>query len=136
MVTVEIGPYPNMYACEFLQIPWPGVNKKLVSCPVETPGAAINDAANQFCRTAMGSDFAEAAVCDANGVIVCTHPCETTPPTLIPDRCAFDNDRPRGNQAPPLNWCPISQDMIEVNNGTGRKSKGKQAKLIPCGQEV
>ena len=101
-----IGPYPDKWACEFFQIPWPGVNKKHVSCPYETPGAAINDAANGFCRTVMGSMHAEAAVCNENGLIVCIHPCPPNPPHIIPDRCAFDNDRPRGNQAPPLNWCP------------------------------
>jgi hypothetical protein len=106
--TVTIGPYPDQWACDFYQIPFPGVNKKHVSCPYETPGAAVNDAANEFCRTVMNSAWATAAMCDENGIIVCVHPCETTPAHIIPQRCAFDNDRPRGNQAAPINWCPAT----------------------------
>jgi hypothetical protein len=120
VVTVQIGPYPDKWACEFFQIPWPGVNKKHVSCPYETPGAAINEAANQFCRTVMNSIYAEAEVCDETGLIVCTHPCETTPAHIIPSRCAFDNDRPRGNQAPPLNWCFIRETITPSEEGSGR----------------
>lgn len=119
IVSVQIGPYPDKWACEFFQIPWPGVNKKHVSCPYETPGAAINEAANEFCRTVMSSVFAEAEVCDENGIIVCTHPCPPNPPHIIPSRCAFDNDRPRGNQAPPLNWCPPTTTIIPPS-GSGR----------------
>jgi len=119
-VKAEIGPYPGKWACDFYQIPWPGVNKKHVSCPYETPGAAINDAANAFCRSVMGSAWAEAEVCNEQGLIVCTHPCETTPPHIIPSRCAFDNDRPRGNQAPPLDWCPPEMPPSPQPSGTGR----------------
>jgi len=119
-VSVQIGPYPGMWACEFLQIPFPGVNKKLVSCPYETPGAAINDAANAFCRNAMSSSLAEAAMCSEQGVIVCVHPCETEVPYIMPTRCAFDIDRPRGNQAEPLNWCPPKQPTPVPPSGAGR----------------
>ena len=119
VTTVQIGPYPNKWACEFFQVPWPGVNKKHVSCPYETLGAAINEAADEFCRTVMGSAWAVAEVCDSNGLIVCTHPCETTPATTIPSRCAFDNDRPRGSQAPPLKWCQPTQ-APSVPSGEGR----------------
>jgi len=117
--TVQIGPYPDKWACEFYQLPFPGVNKKLVSCPYETPGATINDAANAYCREAMASPWAEAEMCSEEGIIVCTHPCETTPTHIIPTRCAFDNDRPRGNQAEPLNWCPPKQ-TVTPPNGAGR----------------
>lgn len=117
--TVTIGPYPDQWACDFYQIPFPGVNKKHVSCPYETPGAAVNDAANEFCRQAMNSPWAEAERCDENGIIICVHPCETTPQHIIPNQCAFDNDRSRGNQAPPLTWCdPPTQQ--EVPSGEGR----------------
>lgn len=117
--TSQIGPYPNKWACDFYQIPFPGVNKKLVSCPYETPGAAINDAANAYCRNAMASPWAVAEMCNEQGVIVCTHPCETGPAHIIPSRCAFDNDRPRGNQAAPLNWCP-PKGAISTASGEGR----------------
>ncbi|MFH1587043.1 MAG: hypothetical protein ABID38_04255 [Candidatus Diapherotrites archaeon] len=116
---IQIGPYPGKWACDFYQIPFPGVNKKLVSCPYETPGAAINDAANAYCRTAMASPWAEADMCNEQGVIVCVHPCETSPAHIIPARCAFDNDRPRGNQAEPLNWCPPKAG-VTVPSGAGR----------------
>jgi len=118
-ISVEVGPYPDMYACEFFQIPWPGVNKKQVSCPYETPGAAINVAADEFCRTSMGSAWAEAALCDESGVIVCTHPCETTPAHIIPQRCAFDGSRLRGNQAPPISWCTPGEPVVPPT-GEGR----------------
>jgi hypothetical protein len=29
---VQVGPYPDKWVCDFYQTPWPGVNKKLVSC--------------------------------------------------------------------------------------------------------
>ena len=118
--TTIIGPYPGKWGCEFMQIPFPNVNKKHVSCPYETPGAAINDAANEFCRQVMSSDWAVAEVCDENGVIVCIHPCETTPAHIIPDRCAFDNDRQRGNQAPPLLWCLTTEETPPTPPGSGR----------------
>jgi hypothetical protein len=119
VVNATIGPYPDMYACEFFQTPWPGVNVKRVTCPIETPGAAINENDDEFCRIAMGSDFATAAVCDANGLIVCVHPCETQPPTLKAQRCAFDSARQRGSQAPPLEWCPPEEPVV-VEEATGR----------------
>ncbi len=117
IVNITVGPYDGMWACEFFQTPWPGVNVKRITCPVETPGAAINDAANEYCRISMGSDFAEAAICDENGVIVCTHPCETNPPTIIPTRCAFDQGRQRGSQAAPLSWCTPTQTNYTENTG-------------------
>ncbi|MFH1473513.1 MAG: hypothetical protein ABIE55_01330 [Candidatus Aenigmatarchaeota archaeon] len=116
---VTIGPYPGKWACDFYQIPFPGSNKKHVSCPYETPGAAINEAADAFCRTVMSSAWAVAEKCDENGIIICTHPCETTPAHIIPQRCAFDNDRQRGNQAPPLNWC-APKEPVTVPSGEGR----------------
>jgi hypothetical protein len=117
--TVVIGPYPDRWACEFFQIPWPTSNKKHVSCPYETPGAAINEADDGFCRIVMNSPHAVAEVCDENGLIVCSHPCPPNPPHIIPSRCAFDSDRPRGNQAPPLNWCPPTT-TIPIPSGAGR----------------
>ena len=119
IVTVQIGPYEGKYACEFFQLPWPGVNLKRVSCPVETPGAAINVADDEFCRTVMGSAFAVAEICDSNGVIVCSHPCETTPATIMPTQCAYDAARQRGSQAEPLSWCEGS-DLVVVTNSSGK----------------
>jgi len=116
-----IGPYPNMYACEFFQIPWPGTNKKYVTCPYETPNAAFNQAADAFCQTAMGSAKARAAACDATGLIVCTHPCPTSQFEIMPQRCAYDLNRLRGNQAAPLSWC-TAVPKPAVNSGTGRPS--------------
>ncbi len=119
-IVEQIGPYQGKYGCEFFQIPWPNVNKKHVSCPYETPGAAINDAANEFCRQVMASAWAEAAICNENGLIVCIHPCETQPAHIMAQRCAFDNDRPRGNQAPPMSWCAPKDGETITNTGEGR----------------
>lgn len=83
----------DSYVCDFYQ-----KNKKLVTC-----GALA--AADQFCVEAMQSRFATAALCQDNGIIICSNPCTTSPKQIKPDRCAFDGDRPRGNQAPPLDFC-------------------------------
>lgn len=119
IINATIGPYEDMYACEFFQTPWPGVNVKRVTCPIETPGAAINEAADEYCRISMGSDFATAEICDANGLIVCVHPCETNPPTILPTQCAFDQARQRGSQAPPLFWCAPTEPT-NYTEATGR----------------
>jgi len=120
---VQIGPYPDKWACEFYQIPYPGVNKKHVSCPYETPGAAANQAADVFCQTVLTSLYAKAERCDENGIIVCTNPCETTPRQIIPTRCPYDVSRTRGNQAAPLNYC---KTKVNVNTGeVVKKSAGE-----------
>ncbi|MFH1978700.1 MAG: hypothetical protein ABIJ92_05225, partial [Candidatus Aenigmatarchaeota archaeon] len=113
-------PYPGFYGCEFVQLPWPGVNTKHVSCPYETPGAAINNAPDAFCKTAMGSQWAEAEICNEQGIILCLHPCETTPAHIKAQRCAFEAQRNRGNQAPPLDWCPPEDPVTPPPSGEGR----------------
>jgi hypothetical protein len=97
--------------CEFYQ-----QNKKLASC-----GAV--GAADTFCVNAFGSRFARAALCQENGVIICSKPCTTSPQEVKPPRCAFDGDRPRGNQAPPLDFCT---ETITVDTTTvGTKKAGE-----------
>ena len=94
----------DSYVCEFYQ-----QNKKLATC-----GALA--AADHFCVTAMDSRFATAVLCQENGLIVCAKPCKTNPQELKPERCAFDGDRPRGNQAPPLDFCT---ETVTVDTKTG-----------------
>lgn len=121
-IQATIGPYENQWACEFYQVPWQGVNVKRVSCPYETPGAAINEAADEFCREVMGSQGAKAAVCDSTGQIVCVHPCPENQFEIIPQRCAYDAARKRGSQAPPLDWC---EEIVAVNPESGKKKVGE-----------
>lgn len=98
--TVQADIPADSYVCEFYQ-----KNKKLATC-----GALA--AADQFCVTAMGSRFATAELCQDDGIIICSKPCTTNPQEVKPQRCAFDNDRPRGNQAPPLDFCT---ETIEID---------------------
>ncbi|MEK6968313.1 MAG: hypothetical protein AABX51_06795, partial [Nanoarchaeota archaeon] len=97
----SIGQYPGSYACEFYQstpLDYPvRATKKLVSCNI----AGLGDA---FCITAFGGDYrAKAIKCEENGMVVCTLPCAINPP---PRFCAFDINRPRGANAPPISFCP------------------------------
>lgn len=103
----------DSYVCEFYQ-----TNKKLATC------AAIGGA-DSFCVTAMGSRHARAALCQENGLIVCNAPCTTNPKEIIPTRCAFDNDRPRGNQAAPLNFCTATVKVDMGGLGTNLKKAGQ-----------
>lgn len=100
-------------ACEFFQ-----TNKKLVTC------AALK-AADTFCTTAMQSRFARAVLCQENGIIICTKPCHPSPVEVPLKQCAFDNDRPRGKQAPPLDFC---NEAITVSPGPtpGTKKAGQE----------
>ncbi|MDO8558132.1 MAG: hypothetical protein Q7S09_03005 [bacterium] len=109
--TVETDVPVDSYVCEFYQ-----QNKKLVTC-----GALA--AADHFCVTAMDSRFATAVLCQDNGLVVCAKPCKTNPQELKPQRCAFDGDRPRGNQAPPLDFCT---ETITVDTKTGPTKKAGQ----------
>lgn len=117
--TVSADIPEDSYVCEFYQ-----KNKKLATC-----GALA--AADHFCVTAMDSRFAKAALCQDDGLIVCSNPCKTNPTQLMPKRCAFDGDRPRGNQAPPLNFCTetktIKVDMGDLGkSAAGGKKAGQQ----------
>lgn len=91
--TVSADIPEDSYVCEFYQ-----QNKKMVTC-----GAL--PAADSFCVEAMQSRFAIAALCQDDGIIICSNPCTTNPVQIMPKQCAFDNDRTRGNQAPPLDFC-------------------------------
>jgi hypothetical protein len=83
-------------------------------------------AADQFCVNAFGSRFATAALCQENGIIVCTKPCTTNPAEVKPARCAFDGDRPRGNQAAPLDFCTQTKKIQVDMGGLGKKKAGQQ----------
>lgn len=102
----RIGQHPGKVVCEFYQMTNPGdyakSNKKLVTC-------AAYKAADHFCTIAMQSQHARAERCDEHGIIICSNPCD--PPTyqLPIQRCAADNDRPRGVNAAPVNFCGQSQ---------------------------
>ncbi|MDO8523492.1 MAG: hypothetical protein Q7S12_04430 [bacterium] len=102
----------DSYVCEFYQ-----KNKKLATC-----GALA--AADNFCVTAMNSRFATAALCQDDGVIVCSNPCTTNPQQIKPKQCAFDNDRVRGKQASPLDFCnqTIKVDMGGLGNTANKKA--------------
>lgn len=89
----DIGSYPGYRVCEFYQI-----NKKHVTC-------AAYKAADTFCVLVMQHKDARAVSCEEKGMIVCKLPCKTQQTYIVPTRCAFDNERPRGNQAPPLDFC-------------------------------
>ena len=47
------------------------------------------------------------------------------PQQIKPNRCAFDNDRPRGNQAPPLDFCNETK-TIKVDTGSLATKKAGQ----------
>lgn len=114
--TVSADIPEDSLVCEFYQ-----TNKKLVTC-----GALA--AADQFCVTAFDSRFATAALCQDNGIIICSKPCTTDPQELKPQRCAFDNDRPRGKQAAPLDFCTETK-TIQVDTGdTVKKKAGQECK--------
>ncbi|GEM_PF-6369263 len=92
----QIGPYPGNYACEFYQISSnPPSNKKVVTC-------AAYKAGDNFCAIAMQSPQAKAVICNDQQV-VCTLPCSAVRVKFV---CAFDVNRPRGANAPPLDFCP------------------------------
>ncbi len=111
--TVSADIPEDSLVCEFYQ-----KNKKMVTCSALA-------AADQFCVTAFDSRFAKAQLCQDNGVIICSKPCTTKPQELKPQRCAFDADRPRGNQAAPLDFCTETK-TIQVDTGKlGAKRAGE-----------
>lgn len=112
--TVEADIPVDSLVCEFYQ-----QNKKLATC-----GAV--GAADAFCVQAFGSRFATAALCQDNGVIVCSKPCTTNPQEVKPTRCAFDGDRPRGNQAAPLDFCSETKTIKVDMGGLGKKKAGQE----------
>jgi hypothetical protein len=97
--------------CEFYQ-----TKKKLVTC-----GAV--KAADAFCATVMQSRFARAALCQENGVVICTNPCKPPESQVRPKQCAFDAERPRGSQAPPLEFC---NETVTVPAGNAVPAQGKK----------
>jgi hypothetical protein len=111
--TVETDIPVDSYVCEFYQN-----KKKLATC-----GALA--AADHFCVTAMNSQHAKAEYCEENGLIVCSNPCTTNPQQIKPKTCAFDNDRPRGKQAPILDFCNETK-TIKVDMGDLAKKKAGQ----------
>lgn len=106
----------DVVACEFYQ-----KNKKLVTC-------AAYKAADTFCTQVMQSRHAKAVMCQEDGLVVCTNPC--TPPDGVAQvpikQCAFDNDRTRGKQAPPFDFCneTVTAKMPSAQ-GTGSKKAGE-----------
>lgn len=102
----------DVRACEFYQ-----VRKKLVTC-------AAYKAADTFCAIAMQSRFARAALCQENGVIICTNPCHPPEYQVVPRQCAFDGERPRGSQAPPLDFCTTTT-TTSAPTGRGAKKPGE-----------
>ncbi len=114
--TVSADVPTDSYVCEFYQ-----QNKKLATC-----GALA--AADGFCVTAMNSRFAKAALCQDNGIIVCSNPCTTNPKQVMPKQCAFDNDRPRGKQASPLNFCTETKTIQVDMGGLGQPTQSAKKK--------
>lgn len=91
--TINIQVQPDSQVCEFYQ-----TKTALVTCQAYK-------AADTFCVLSMQSQFARALLCQPNGVIICDLPCKTTPKHQPIKACAFNNGRPRGNQAPPFGSC-------------------------------
>ena len=112
--TVEADVPEDSYVCEFYQ-----ANKKLVTC-----GALA--AADHFCVTAMNSQYAKATLCQDDGLIVCSNPCTTSPQQVKPKQCAFDNDRSRGKQASPLDFCNETKTIKVDMGGLGKKKAGQE----------
>jgi hypothetical protein len=112
-----IGSYPNKKVCEFYQPTGPTAkvvsNKKLVTC--SAPFAADN-----FCKTTMGSRLAKSEKCEDNGVIVCSIPCSATL-----SRCSADVNRPRGVNALTIDSCATASTSTTT---TTKKKAGELCK--------
>lgn len=97
----RIGQHPGNKVCEFYQATRPGdpvrATKKLVTCSAFRAG-------DTFCVLSMQSTQAKAVKCEENGIVVCTLPCNA-PGIQNLRMCAADINRPRGNNAPPLDFC-------------------------------
>lgn len=78
--------------CEFYQI-----KKHHVTC-------TAYKAADTFCVRVMGHAEARSLKC-TDDIVVCGLPCRTRVSYVVPERCAFDSERPRGSQAPPFDFC-------------------------------
>ena len=123
VVDPRIGQHPGSVVCEFYQNTNPGDSVKSnhahVTCVSQLP--------DLFCVTVMQSQYARAAKCEPQGIIVCTNPC--VPPTyqLPIKQCAYEGERPRGYQAPPLTFCngPYTGNVGPGNPPQGKKSPGE-----------
>lgn len=102
------SPQPGTLVCDFYN----GPTKKLVTC-------AANRAGDTFCANVMGSRSAKAIACDENGQILCSVPCSSYSAVKLTNRCAFDINRARGTQAPPIGSCP-SPAAQSAQGGTGK----------------
>lgn len=115
----RIGMHPGKVICEFYQETKAGdvarSNKKFVTC-----GGV--GAADTFCATSMGSRFAKAEKCEDNGIVVCSNPCNPPQAQQKIQRCAFDESRPRGNQAAPIEFCDVTVTETQVK---GSKKPGE-----------
>jgi hypothetical protein len=98
----NIGIHPDQVICEFYQH-----NKKHVTC-------GAYKAADTFCTQVMQSRFARALKCEENGLVVCGNPCNPPEYQVPIKQCAFDNDRPRGNQAPPISFCETTTTTTNI----------------------
>ena len=118
----DIGFYPGYRVCDFYQ-----TNKKLVTC-------AAYKAADTFCAIVMQHKDARAEKCEENGIVICKLPCKTTPSYVIPKMCPFDNARPRGVQAPPLDFCEkeIPQPKSEKKPAGAICNHGGECKSGNC----
>ena len=52
----------------------------------------------------------------------------------MPKQCAFDNDRPRGKQAPPLNFCTETKTITVDMNGLGKATGSTSLTVKKAGQ--
>ena len=115
----RIGMHPGKVICEFYQETKAGdtakSNKKFVTC------GAVN-AADTFCMTTLGSRFAKAEKCEDNGIVVCSNPCNPPQAQQKIQRCAYDESRPRGNPAAPIEFCDVSVTETQVK---GTKKLGE-----------
>lgn len=89
------GAQQGTLVCDFYN----GPTKKLVTCSAYKAG-------DSFCVNVMGSRDAKATACDENGQILCSVPCSSYSTVKLTNRCAFDINRARGTQAPPIGSCP------------------------------
>lgn len=90
-----VGEYPGYKVCDFYQR-----TKKLVSC-------GVIGFPERFCQMVMTSPGAVPLKCEENGLVICGLPCsgKGTFYTVDPTVCAFDINRDRGANAPPLDFC-------------------------------
>lgn len=125
-VDPRIGQHPGQVVCEFYQNTKPGDSVKSnhahVTCTSQLP--------DLFCVTVMQSQYARAAKCESSGIIVCTNPCVPQTYQLPIKQCAYEAERPRGYQAPPLTFCngPYTGNVGPGNPPQGKKNPGEVCK--------